>query len=30
MNAYVSRVYRELETRCGHEKEFLQAAREVL
>ena len=30
MNAYVSRVYRELETSCGHEKEFLQAAREVL
>ena len=30
MNAYVSRVYRELETRCGHGKEFLQAAREVL
>ena len=30
MNAYVARVYADLEKRNGHEKEFLQAAREVL
>ena len=30
MNAYVERVYADLEKRNGHEKEFLQAAREVL
>ena len=30
MNAYVARVYADLEKRNGHEKEFLQAAKEVL
>ena len=30
MNAYVARVYADLEKRNGHEKEFLQAVREVL
>ena len=30
MNQYVARVYADLESRNGHEKEFLQAAREVL
>lgn len=30
MNAYVNRVYADLEKRNAHEKEFLQAAREVL
>ena len=30
MNAYVARVYADLETRNGHEKEFLQATKEVL
>ena len=30
MNAYVSRVYEELKARNGHEKEFIQAAYEIL
>ena len=30
MNAYVARVMADLERRNAHEKEFLQAAREVL
>ena len=30
MNAYVARVYADLEKRNAHEKEFLQAAKEVL
>ena len=30
MNAYVARVYADLEKRNGHEKEFLQATKEVL
>ena len=30
MNAYVARVYADLEKRNGHEKEFLQASKEVL
>ncbi len=30
MNAYPARVLRDLETRCAHEPEFLQAAREML
>ena len=30
MNAYVARVYADLEKRNGHEKEFLQAVKEVL
>ena len=30
MNAYVSRVYEELKSRNGHEKEFIQAAYEIL
>ena len=30
MNTYISRVLQELEVRCGAEKEYLQAAREIL
>ncbi|MBE5776220.1 MAG: NADP-specific glutamate dehydrogenase, partial [Clostridiales bacterium] len=30
MNAYVTRVYEELKSRNGHEKEFIQAAYEIL